>query len=101
MGVNVRPALTDFQTPPAAVATYQTFLLVGSTATSEMRPEVSAGPIDRNRKLPASDASFVVSAAGAAAAGAEEREVDCAKAGIATTAAANQKIWKFRMRRIY
>jgi hypothetical protein len=42
-----------------------------------------------------------VSAAGAAAAGAEEREVDCAKAGIATTAAANQKIWKFRMRRIY
>src|SRR5678816_3408057 len=102
IGVNDRPALTDFHTPPAAVATYQIFLLVGSTATSEMRPDVSAGPIDRNRMLPTSDANFVVSAAGAVVVvGAEERGVDCAKAGIATKAAANAKIWRFRMRRIY
>src|SRR5512145_711727 len=87
-GVNERPALTDFHTPPAAVATYQIFLLVGSTATSEMRPDVSAGPMDRKRKLPASDASFVVSGAGTVLAADEDRELGCAKAGVATSAAA-------------
>src|SRR5512134_1411854 len=61
IGANVSPALTDFHTPPAAVATYQVFLLVGSTATSAMRPEVSAGPMDRNRRLPAREANLVVS----------------------------------------
>src|SRR5688572_33166221 len=64
IGANVSPALTDFHTPPAAVATYQIFLLVGSTATSAMRPEVSAGPMERNRRLPANVASLLVSAAG-------------------------------------
>jgi hypothetical protein len=38
-------------------------LLVGSTATSEMRPDVSAGPMERKRMLPTSDAIFVVSGA--------------------------------------
>jgi len=52
--------------------------------------------------LPTSDANFVVSAAGAVVvAVAEERGVDCAKAGIAAKAAANAKIWRFRMGRIY
>src|SRR5688572_32738127 len=61
IGANVSPALTDFQTPPAAVATYQIFLLVGSTATSAMRPDVRAGPMERNRRLPNSDANLEVS----------------------------------------
>src|SRR5258708_8383422 len=48
IGVKLVPPLTVFHTPPAAAPMYQTFLLVGSTAMSATRPEVSAGPIERS-----------------------------------------------------
>src|SRR6185436_1264474 len=48
MGENVVPALVVFHTPPYAVATYQTLLSRGFTARSVMRPDVFAGPIERN-----------------------------------------------------
>src|SRR5436305_2026904 len=51
-GVQVVPAFVVFQTPPDADATYQIFLSVGCTARSTTRPEVSAGPIDRNLRPP-------------------------------------------------
>ena len=47
-GAKLSPALTVFQTPPAALPTYQIFLSVGCTAMSAIRPEVRAGPIERN-----------------------------------------------------
>src|SRR6185503_4434415 len=47
-GVKLMPALVVFQTPPAALATYQIFLSVGWTAMSATRPDVRAGPIERN-----------------------------------------------------
>src|SRR5689334_11430601 len=48
-GVQVVPALVVFHTPPDATATYHVFLSRGCTAMSATRPEVSAGPIERNR----------------------------------------------------
>lgn len=51
MGCQVVPALTVFQTPPLAAETYQVPRSVGSTAISEIRPLISAGPNSRNRKL--------------------------------------------------
>src|SRR5829696_7064838 len=50
MGVQVVPALVVFQTPPDATATYQVAGRVGSTAMSEIRPEVSAGPMGRSSR---------------------------------------------------
>src|SRR5438874_8287059 len=47
-GVNDVPALVVFHTPPAADATYHTVLSTGLTAMSATRPEVSAGPMERN-----------------------------------------------------
>src|ERR1051326_1832343 len=47
-GEKLSPAFTLFHTPPAAVATYQIRLSVGWTAMSATRPEVSAGPTERN-----------------------------------------------------
>src|SRR5438046_4921606 len=47
-GVNDVPALIVFHTPPAADATYQTVLSIGLTAMSATRPEVRAGPMERN-----------------------------------------------------
>src|SRR5258708_26590644 len=47
-GVNDVPAFAVFHTPPYADATYQMLLSLGSTARSTMRPEVTAGPIERN-----------------------------------------------------
>src|SRR6476646_1355719 len=49
-GVQVVPALVVFHTPPDATATYQMRLSRGWTAMSAMRPDVSAGPIDRSRR---------------------------------------------------
>src|SRR5262245_30204084 len=48
MGVNDVPAFVVFHTPPYAVATYHVLLSRGCTAKSVMRPDVFAGPIDRN-----------------------------------------------------
>jgi hypothetical protein len=48
MGENVVPALVVFHTPPYAVATYHMLLSRGFTARSVMRPDVFAGPIERN-----------------------------------------------------
>src|SRR5690242_20986002 len=54
-GVHVTPAFVDFQTPPVAAPTYSTVPTrargaLGSTTTamSEIRPDITAGPIDRN-----------------------------------------------------
>src|SRR5690349_15083951 len=102
-GVNDSPALTDFQTPPAAVATYQILLLVGWTATSEIRPDVRAGPMERHRRLPTSEASLVVSAAGAAAVvvvAAAGLAGVCASAGTERATVDTQMVM-IRMRRIY
>src|SRR4051812_34881410 len=49
-GVHVPPELVVFHTPPDALATYQIFLSRGCAARSAMRPDVIAGPIDRNLK---------------------------------------------------
>src|ERR1044071_5379457 len=49
-GVNVVPALVVFHTPPEAVAMYQTRPSRGSTATSTMRPDTSAGPMPRSSR---------------------------------------------------
>src|SRR5690242_20008166 len=57
-----------FHTPPAAVATYQTALSVGSTAISAMRPSVRAGPMDLSLKPPTMPESPPLSARGADAA---------------------------------
>src|SRR5947199_1081290 len=50
IGLKLTPALVVFQTPPPAVATYQTRPSRGSTARSMMRPEVRAGPIGRSAR---------------------------------------------------
>src|SRR5688572_8242408 len=42
------PPFVDFHTPPADTPTYHVRLAEGWIAMSEMRPEVSAGPIDRS-----------------------------------------------------
>src|SRR6478672_11274493 len=71
-GVQVVPALVVFHTPPDATATYQMRLSRGWTAMSAMRPDVSAGPIDRSRRPlygdggPESERAPVVSRAPAA-----------------------------------
>src|SRR5688572_23751904 len=101
IGVNVSPALTDFHTPPAAVATYHVFLSVGSTATSEMRPDTSAGPMDRNFRLPASVASLLVSDAGDAAGGAAGLEGCCCANACPEERAASARKVGIRMRPIY
>ena len=49
-GVQVVPSLTVFQTPPEAEATKKCEGLFGSTAKPMTRPEVNAGPIERNLK---------------------------------------------------
>src|SRR5439155_1538301 len=48
-GVQVLPLLTVLQTPPDADATKYFDALFGSTAKPITRPEVNAGPRDRNR----------------------------------------------------
>src|SRR5690242_401512 len=48
MGVHVVPAFVVFHTPPDATATYHVRLSRGWTAMSAMRPDVSAGPMDRS-----------------------------------------------------
>src|ERR1041385_2003620 len=63
-GEKLSPAFTLFHTPPAAVATYQIRLSVGWTAMSATRPEVSAGPIERNWSPEAMAANGLESAAG-------------------------------------
>src|SRR5256885_11601192 len=50
IGAKLVPAFVVFQTPPPAVAMYQTRASRGSTARSTMRPEVSAGPIGRSSR---------------------------------------------------
>src|SRR5215831_13864296 len=50
IGVHDVPAFVVFHTPPYADATYQTLLSRGSTARSTMRPELTAGPIERNER---------------------------------------------------
>src|SRR5437016_9507680 len=50
IGVKLVPAFVVFQTPPPAVATYQTRESRGSTARSMIRPEVSAGPRGRSSR---------------------------------------------------
>src|SRR5258705_13346939 len=47
-GVKVLPRFSVFHRLPAAAATYQTLGFFGSIATSDIRPDVSPGPIDRN-----------------------------------------------------
>src|SRR5436309_13256559 len=49
-GAQVVPALTVFQTPPEAAATYQVVGVRGSTATSTIRPPTTAGPMLRNSR---------------------------------------------------
>ena len=46
------PALVVFQTLPDAAATYQVLLSLGWMAMQEMRPEATAGPMERKRKPP-------------------------------------------------
>ena len=50
IGVNVVPALVVFQTPPDATPMYQVCLSSGCTATTLMRPDISAGPTARSLK---------------------------------------------------
>src|SRR5438445_8777069 len=47
-GVHVVPSFTVFQTPPDAEATKKREGLFGSTANPMTRPEVNAGPSERN-----------------------------------------------------
>src|SRR5215212_4755268 len=42
------PPFVDFHTPPAAAPTYHVRLSDGSIAMSAMRPDVSAGPMERS-----------------------------------------------------
>jgi len=46
-GVNEVPWFSVFQTPPDAVPTKKTWGLASTTASSEIRPPMSAGPISR------------------------------------------------------
>jgi hypothetical protein len=48
IGVHDVPAFVVFHTPPYAEATYHRLWSRGSTARSVMRPEDTAGPIERN-----------------------------------------------------
>src|SRR6266850_1575113 len=50
IGAKPVPAFVVFQTPPPAVAMYQTRASRGSTVRSTMRPEVSAGPSGRSSR---------------------------------------------------
>jgi hypothetical protein len=52
IGVNDVPAFVVFHTPPYADATYHTVLSRGSTARSTTRPDVTAGPMERNLSPP-------------------------------------------------
>lgn len=54
-----------FHTPPDEAATKYSLGLEGFTAKSEMRPEVTAGPTERNVRAP--KASALIEGAGAAA----------------------------------
>src|SRR5207249_4609642 len=49
-GRQVMPLFMDFQIPPAAAAMKNVFEGDGIPTTSERRPLLSAGPIDRQRK---------------------------------------------------
>ncbi|MEO8578388.1 MAG: hypothetical protein ABI556_16880, partial [Gemmatimonadales bacterium] len=42
------PPFVDFHTPPEDAPTYHVRLSDGSMATSDTRPDVSAGPIERS-----------------------------------------------------
>src|SRR6476619_3931413 len=48
IGENEMPPLVDFHTPPADAPTYHVLLSEGSIATSDTRPDVSAGPMERS-----------------------------------------------------
>src|SRR5262245_4594155 len=61
-GVQVRPPLTDFQTPPAAAPTQMTSGFEATTSTAATRPLIAAGPIDRALR-PASRSGSTVAAA--------------------------------------
>src|SRR5688572_15351958 len=50
IGVKVVPALCVFHTPPDATPMYHVCLSSGCTATTLMRPDISAGPTARSRK---------------------------------------------------
>src|SRR5689334_24531904 len=59
------PAFVVFHTPPYAVATYRVLLSRGATARSTVRPEVFAGPIERNLSpvnVPAASFAFGLAA---------------------------------------
>src|SRR5262245_56379912 len=68
-GAKLIPALLVFQTPPAAVATYQIRLSTGCTATSATRPEVRAGPMARKLRPAAAVANLTESVLAVSAAG--------------------------------
>src|SRR5215203_3888700 len=48
IGAKVLPRFSVLNNPPDALATYHTFGFFGSISTSEMRPVVMSGPIDRS-----------------------------------------------------
>src|SRR5580658_4534028 len=50
-GSHVVPLFVVFHTPPEAVPTYTIFGLLSTTATSSMRPPITAGPTSRNSKF--------------------------------------------------
>src|SRR3954454_2405548 len=66
-GVQVRPPLTDFQTPPAAPPAYIRPGLDSTTSSAGRRPLITAGPIERAAS-PASRSGSIVSGARAGAA---------------------------------
>src|SRR3954447_11669534 len=65
-GVQVRPPLTDFQTPPAAPPAYIRSGLDSTTSSAGSRPLMVAGPIER-AAIPASRSGSTVAAGGAGA----------------------------------
>ena len=68
MGVKVSPLFVVFHSPPAAMATYHTCGFFGSTAMSALRPDVNAGPTERNRSAASGSVGVAVSGGGAAGA---------------------------------
>src|SRR3954452_2872705 len=58
MAVNVLPRFSVLNSPPDALATYQTFGFRGSTSMSAIRPVVMSGPIER-RDIPFSAAVVI------------------------------------------
>src|SRR6185295_8317123 len=78
-GSQVRPALTDFQTPPVAEPTQITEGSRGSESIEAIRPLIAAGPIDRALR-PARSAGSI--AAPAPNAGSESRMASARRRGI-------------------